>query len=126
MDLNITVLLLAQLNQESVKAGRRPRASDLRESTALMSDSNAVVLIYNPSAEARTAAYRNGEDVTDADELEEVDLISGKVRDGGKPGTVRVIFRTTCTRFESWTGDVRELPAAAPAPPANTNRRRSA
>lgn len=112
-DLDVTLILLAQINKESIKEGRRPRASDLRESQALLNDSNAVVLIYNPGAEQRAEQYRNGEDVGPADEADEVDLIAGKVRGGGRQGSVRAIYKPACTRFLPWQGDPTTINVAA-------------
>lgn len=96
-ELGVAVILLAQLNKDALKANRRPRARDMRESGALEQDSNAVVIIYNPAAEER--AEQDAQ--SPPKPLEEVDLIVDKARDGGSKGTARVLFRPTCTRFES-------------------------
>jgi replicative DNA helicase len=83
MDLGVHVMVLAQLNKDGDKRGedRRPRTSDLRESSAIENDSDHIVLIFNPHALARSRGERDGEATDD------VELILGKNR-GGRPGTV--------------------------------------
>ena len=44
--LKIPVLLLAQMNRESEKESREPRASDLRESGALEQDADSITFLY--------------------------------------------------------------------------------
>jgi replicative DNA helicase len=107
-ELDLPVLLLAQLNDDAAKEKgpdgkpRKPRAKDLRESKALLQDANAVILIHNPSAIARAEAYADAahSDPTDADE---VDLIIGKVRHGA-PGTIRARYWPAFTLFGSAYG----------------------
>ena len=45
-DLNIPIILIAQLNRESEKSDRRPILSDLRESGALEQDANSITFLY--------------------------------------------------------------------------------
>ena len=110
-ELAVTVILLAQLNEDSVKEKRKPRASDLRESRSLKQDADKVLLIYNPSYDARTSAYRNGDNAAPLDE-EIVDFIVDKNR-GAKTGTVAAVFKPSFTRFSRYTGDHAELERAA-------------
>ncbi len=83
MDLRVHVMVLAQLNKDGDRRGddKRPRTSDLRESSAIENDSDHIVLIYNPHALARSRGERDGEPA------DEVELILGKNR-GGRPGTI--------------------------------------
>lgn len=106
-ELKIPVILLAQLNEDSIKDGRKPRASDLRESRALKMDADKVVLIFNPSAAARAAAYRNGERM-EALQREHVDLIVDKNR-GARTGTVAATFYPSYTLFTKFDGDEADL-----------------
>lgn len=48
-ELSVPVVLLAQLNRESVKTGRRPRLDDLRESGDVEQDSDVVILLHDPN-----------------------------------------------------------------------------
>ena len=106
-ELNCTVILLAQLNEDSTKEKRRPRARDLRESRSLKQDADKVVLIYNPEYEARASAYRNGGQVGMLPK-EYVDLIVDKNR-GASTGTIAVTFRPSITKFSAFDGDERDL-----------------
>ncbi len=101
-ELGVTVILLAQLNEDSVKEKRRPRAGDLRESRSLKQDADKVVLIYNPFYADRAAAFRNGETKTLREEL--VEMIVDKNR-GGTPGTVVAEFWPSYTLFLPFNGD---------------------
>jgi len=101
-ELDITVLLLAQLNDDSAKEKRKPRVKDLRESKALLQDADKVVLIHNPNAVVRAEAYANGDAVApDPDQADEVDLIVGKHR-GGPTGTIRALYWPTYTTFGAY------------------------
>lgn len=108
-ELKIPVILLAQLNEDSVKDGRKPRASDLRESKSLKSDADKVVLIFNPSAQARSQAYRNGDRV-DQSPREHVDLIVDKNRKAST-GTVAATFYPGYTLFVPFEGDATDMAA---------------
>lgn len=120
-ELAVVVILLAQLNEDSVKEKRKPRASDLRESRSLKQDADKVVLIYNPSYNERSAAYRNGDDVKPLDK-EHVDLIVDKNR-GARTGTVAATFWPSFTLFTRFDGDPIELERAEAEAP---RRRRNA
>jgi replicative DNA helicase len=85
-DLEIPVLLLAQLNRDNEREGRPPRMSDLRDSGAIEQDAD-VILLLNPSAESSGDAQPVALNVT-------------KNR-SGRTGCVNLIFRTAFTRFES-------------------------
>lgn len=71
-DLNIPVILIAQLNRENIRDKRRPRLSDLRESGAIEQDSDAVLLLHEPEP---------------GDDLE---LLIAKNRGGRNNGTIRL------------------------------------
>ena len=51
-ELHVPVVLLAQLGRESVKAARRPRLDDLRESGDIEQDSDVVILLHDPNPDA--------------------------------------------------------------------------
>lgn len=46
-ELNITVILLAQLNRDSTKrVGKKPQSSDLRDSGEIEADANAIIMVH--------------------------------------------------------------------------------
>lgn len=85
MDLRIHVMVLSQLNKDGDRRGddKRPRPSDMRESSAIENDSDHIILIYNPFALERSRGEREHEPFDD------VELILPKNR-SGKTGTVHV------------------------------------
>ncbi len=96
-ELNVPVIVLAQLNREIEKdKSRKPRMSDLRESGSIEQDADLVGLLYKPNAgdEEDAAAV--------ADEAEgiAVNLLIAKQRNG-PTGDVNLTFLKPYTRFES-------------------------
>jgi len=100
-ELNVPVIVLAQLNREIEKDNkgkkkRRPRMSDLRESGSVEQDADLVGLLHNPNA-------TDDEDEAMAQEEQEgvaMNLIIAKQRNG-PTGTVPLTFLRPFTRFES-------------------------
>jgi replicative DNA helicase len=96
-ELNVPVIVLAQLNREIEKdKNRKPRMSDLRESGSIEQDADLVGLLYKPNA-------GDDEDATStADEAEgiAVNLLIAKQRNG-PTGDVSLTFLKPYTRFES-------------------------
>jgi replicative DNA helicase len=94
-ELNVPVIVLAQLNRELEKdKNRKPRMSDLRESGAIEQDADLIGLLYKPNS---------GDDdegpSTEQDALP-VNLLIAKQRNG-PTGDVHLTFLKTYTRFES-------------------------
>lgn len=85
-ELEVAVILAAQINRQSVSENRAPEASDLRESGAIEQDSDGVWML-NP--------------VVGPDKLPtgEIDLFVRKNRQG-KQGSVRLAARTNYARFD--------------------------
>jgi len=95
-ELNVPVIVLAQLNREIEKdKGRKPRLSDLRESGSIEQDADLVGLLYKPS---------EGDDedgaVTENTDSRPVNLLIAKQRNG-PTGDVKLTFFNSYTRFES-------------------------
>lgn len=113
-ELRITVILLAQLNDDGKKDNRAPRASDMRESRALFFDANAVILIDNPAMdEDPVYVDDNDPERFNVNATVEADILVAAVRGGGERGKLRVNYRPGCTRFERWNpaeGDAQGRP----------------
>lgn len=92
-ELNVPILVMAQLNREIEKTkGRKPQLSHLRESGAIEQDADVVGLLYKPG---ETDAEQNDE----SDGIE-VNLYVAKQRNG-PTGDVHFTFLRPYTRFES-------------------------
>ncbi len=100
-ELDLAVLLLAQLNDDSAKEKRKPRGKDLRESKALLNDADKVILIHNPTAVARAESYVDDAEPPNPNLADEVDLIVSTHR-GGKTGTIRAVYWPAFTKFGPW------------------------
>lgn len=103
-ELNVPVIVLAQLNRELEKRGpgTRPQLSDLRESGSIEQDADLVGLLYKDTKE-------NADDAEPDFESESlpVKLFIAKQRNG-PTGDVNLTFLKSFTRFESASkvGDV--------------------
>lgn len=93
-ELNVPVIVLAQLNRELEKdKNRKPRLSDLRESGAIEQDADLVGLLYKPEREET-------EDEPDETDALPVNLLIAKQRNG-PTGDVFLTFLKSYTRYES-------------------------
>lgn len=95
-ELNVPVIVLAQLNRELEKdKTRKPRLSDLRESGAIEQDADLVGLLYK--------AAKEDDEVDTAAETKQgvaINLLVAKQRNG-PTGDVHLTFLKSYTRFES-------------------------
>ncbi len=99
-ELNVPVIVAAQLNRESEKEKRQPRLSDLRESGAIEQDADLVLLIS-----------RKKDFDSQQEEIANVvprDLIVAKQRNGST-GTVPLIYNKRLTRFENYSSEIDTL-----------------
>ncbi len=95
-ELNVPIIVLAQLNREIEKdKSRKPRMSDLRESGSIEQDADLVGLLFKPSA----GDEEDGAAAEEADGLP-VSLVIAKQRNG-PTGDVHLTFLKPYTRFES-------------------------
>jgi replicative DNA helicase len=91
-ELDVPVIVLAQLNRELEKEkNRKPRMSDLRESGAIEQDADLIGMLYRPN--------EDGEPDSQPKDIVEVDLEIVKQRNG-PTGPVHLQFFKTYTRFE--------------------------
>lgn len=94
-ELNVPVIVLAQLNREIEKEkNRKPRMSDLRESGAIEQDADLIGLLYKPGG------ADGEEDDGSVKESIAVNLLIAKQRNG-PTGDVCLTFLKSITRFES-------------------------
>ncbi len=92
-ELNVPVVVLSQLNRGvEGREGNRPRMSDLRESGSIEQDADVILLLH------REDYYHRGDLEWDKTNMAEV--IVAKQRNG-PTGTVKLVFREECTRFEN-------------------------
>lgn len=98
-ELDVPVLLLAQLNRDSEKTGREPRLSDLRESGSVEQDADIVLFIHHDGA-----AMADGDGVP-------AELIVSKNR-GNPTGRVAVWFRKQWLTFQPRDPQMDPMPAA--------------
>ncbi len=91
-ELNIPVVVLAQLNRQA-EQGEKPKLSHLRESGAIEQDADVVAILHRD----RGVQYEQKEDDTNGIPAE---LIIAKNRNGAT-GTVDMIFLPRYTRFEN-------------------------
>ena len=113
-ELEVPVVVLAQLNEDARREKRPPRKEDLRECKSAGHDADKVVLIHNPHADERRAARRSGEQVAATLAHEVVDLIVDKNR-GGPEGKVSVRFYPSFTAFgDAMPEDLQSFATAAP------------
>ena len=80
-ELNVAILVLAQLNRDPERDNRTPRMSDLRESGSIEQDADCVALLHRADPE---------------DDL--VNLVLDKQRNG-PTGMVPLLFRRSINKF---------------------------
>jgi replicative DNA helicase len=94
-ELNVPVIVLAQLNRSMEKEGfRRPRMSDLRESGAIEQDADLIGLLYDPNKKDEE------EDAPQDNDTKSIVLYIAKQRNG-PVGDVNLTFMKSFTRFEN-------------------------
>ncbi len=93
-ELDVPVVVLSQLNRSPEgREEHRPRMSDLRESGSIEQDADVVMLLHREDY-----YHPRGEEGYEPDNTAEV--IIAKQRNG-PTGTVKLMFREKCTRFEN-------------------------
>jgi replicative DNA helicase len=96
-ELNVPVIVLAQLNRELEKdKNRKPRLSDLRESGAIEQDADLVGLLYKANTEKAEDEDEAPQDI----EALPINLLIAKQRNG-PTGDVNLTFLKSYTRYES-------------------------
>jgi len=92
-ELDIPIIVLAQLNRQPDSRGGKPRMSDLRESGAIEQDADLVALLMRPEVYADDKEERSGT-------WGEAELIIAKQRNG-PTGDVPLTFHKELMRFEN-------------------------
>ncbi len=98
-ELNIPVVVLAQLNRESEKEHRQPRISDLRESGSIEQDADVVLLLSKTRDGIK--ADKDGSSPLE-NHVERRELIVAKNRNG-PVGWVDIVFNKKITRFDLYS-----------------------
>ena len=91
-ELEVPVLVLAQLNRSSEKENRAPRLSDLRESGSIEQDADVVLMLNRPKEENDKFQVASGT----------MELFISKNRNG-EVGDLKLTFLNAITRFENYT-----------------------
>jgi len=91
--LDLTVILLSQLNRECEKAGRRPQLSDLKETGSLEEDADVVLFVHRPEQYNRQDSALRGK----------AEFIIGKQRNG-PTGKRNMLFQHEYQRFVEIAG----------------------
>lgn len=91
-ELDIPIVVLAQLNRQAEQTGQKPKLSHLRESGAIEQDADVVALLHR-EREVESGNYANEMNGVDAE------LIIAKHRNG-QTGIAPLVFIPSYTRFE--------------------------
>ncbi len=101
-ELNVPVLALSQLSRAVESEKRRPQLSDLRESGAIEQDADIVMFIHRPDIGAKEKELAEGKIQPNVAEL-----IIAKHRNGAT-GSVKLYFKSECTKFINFNEDTGE------------------
>lgn len=96
-ELNVPILILAQLNRQAEQGGVRPKLSHLRESGAIEQDADIVALLHR-----ERELQQEGDPVEMAKNGLESELIIAKHRNG-ETGIVELLFMPAYTQYVSKT-----------------------
>jgi replicative DNA helicase len=102
-ELKVPVLVLAQLNRESDKTGRKPRLSDLRESGAIEQDADVVMFIH------REEYYMTPDEAISKQVNGIATVIVAKQRDGAT-GEITLTWQKNITRFDNYHRPIENNP----------------
>ena len=110
-ELDIPIIVAAQLNRDAERYASRPKLADLKESGQLEQDADIVTLLHRPdkgNVRLKKKVAEDGEDLTKLEaelnrrQLELVECNFAKQRDG-PVGVEALGFKPEYTRFESLT-----------------------
>lgn len=107
-ELDIPVIVLAQLNREAEKHGGAPQLSDLRESGSIEQDADVVLMLY-----------RKKMDDEQKEEVERTQIwptqLAVRKQRNGPTGDVELLFHKARTRFEDGYGGTGKVEGMAKA-----------
>jgi replicative DNA helicase len=118
-ELQIPVLILAQVNRQSGDAERAPKLSELRESGAIEQDADVVIFVYRPQPPDNTPTTAQAAlSQLDGTRAQDAELVIAKNRMGPTehlgvhwlPGLAMFVPRADA-RQEAWAPDAAELAA---------------
>lgn len=99
-ELDVPVIVLAQLNRETEKENRDPRASDLRESGSIEQDADVILLLSWLKKGESEAASQDGAQLVGDQRL--VKLIIAKQR-SGPTGSITLMFNRNLTKYSNYS-----------------------
>lgn len=102
-ELNIPVVVLAQLNRKAEEERREPRASDLRESGSIEQDADVILILHRPRKTSRGHEDEQEEEET-YDGSCHMKLLVVKNRNG-PTGEIDLTFMNRYTRFQNFISD---------------------
>lgn len=114
-ELDIPIVVLAQLNREIEKSpNRRPQLADLRESGAIEQDADIVGFLYAPKLSAAELKEIEARGTDWSDTFRRINLLIAKQRNG-PTGDCQLLYRKKSMRFESAFPTTGALPGTARA-----------
>lgn len=100
-ELDVPVIVLAQLNRETEKEQRDPRASDLRESGSIEQDADVILLLsWLKKSDSDSTAAADGSQILADQRL--VKLIIAKQR-SGPTGDITLMFNRNLTKYSNYS-----------------------
>lgn len=104
-ELNVPVVVLSQLRRgEQGRKDKTPRLQDLRESGALEQDADLVLLIHRPNyidSQDDNKAEAPRKEYTEKQDIEDIDLIVAKHRNGPSGMSIPLKFDPNITKYYS-------------------------
>lgn len=104
-ELEIPIIVLAQLNRAAEQPGQRPKLANLRESGSIEQDADLVFLLHRDREQQHEASEEKAADGFESE------LIVAKNRQG-QTGVVKMLFKGRLMRYFSYSGiDDSDVPA---------------
>ena len=113
-ELNVAMLVLAQLNRDVERRGGRPRLSDLKESGAIEQDADQVIFLWYGKEEDEETKENLMKQIDQPKKNRPVITFTVAKKRNGATGDVSMIFEKDTQRFLPMTNDFSESYATHP------------
>jgi replicative DNA helicase len=113
-ELNVAMLVLAQLNRDVERRGGRPRLSDLKESGAIEQDADQVIFLWYGKEEEEETKESLMKQIDQPNKNRPVITFTVAKKRNGATGDVSMIFEKNTQRFLPMTNDFSESYATHP------------